>query len=83
MTVDARVLGRSVDVAGITDPSLRNGPLDVFGWKSRYCSPTGDRLRTLTTEFAGILSREVITAFASTPSAVSRICSTLPIFTPR
>ena len=70
--------------APIVSPLSRNGPSAESGWKSRYCSPTGDnRLRTLTRESFGISVPALMLAVARTPSSVGTIVVTLPTLMPR
>ncbi len=75
--------GIEVRFSSMTVPSVRNGGESVSGWKSRNCSPAGDRLDTRTSPSAGIFTPASIVATTRTPSSSMRTSSTRPTWTPR
>ena len=67
IAIAPRVWGRSIAEAGMSSPSSRYGPFALRGRKSRYCSPTGERLRTLTSLSRGTFWSGLRRTVATTP----------------
>ena len=82
-SVAATDVGVEVLRAATFEPLCKYGPAAVDGWKSRYCSPAGDNVRTAAWLSAGMRVPGSMLMRADAPLPSSRMLSTLPTRTPR
>ena len=77
------LIGRLLASPLRTSPAWAYGALSSGGSKSRYCSPTAERLCTYILVSSGILASCLSVSFATRPVLVTRMPVTLPTLTPR
>ncbi len=77
------LVGRLDSSPAMTSPALAYGGLLSGGSKSRYCSPTAERLCTCIFESSGILVPSSSASRTRSPLGVTSIAETLPTLTPR